>query len=395
MNQIKIDSKSLYIIVLTTIITLIVFLSIPLYTKPNIKKANLINLTSKNSIPYSVDDKVKFLLNKYQDLNYQSYNLVGNKYLVLNTTNKNIIYNIYNNKEKLFADLFKNNDLSLMENLIVNTIKQKYPDFISGPALDSTTKRTYTISNDIQINFENVITNPVYEKPISVVLTCQMIQDIIDYKCIAVNHNPDVNKPDLDKVIAITFDDGPSKYTPEILKTLAANNATATFFMLGAKLSSNSNLVKEVLKAGHEIGHHSYSHKYLTEISETMLDKEINETNAIYHKITNKDLLLIRPPYGSINTQIRNKYNYAYILWSIDSNDWKHKNVTKTVKTVLANPQDGDIILLHDTYASSAAALKIILPELYLKGFKVVTVTQLAAQQTKEIKAHQLYRSFK
>ena len=391
----KINYKIIILISIYTFVTLIFLLGIPVITKQTSKSENYIELQAKESAPYSIEDKTAFLVNKYQDLNYNSYNLIADKYLVFNTNNDNLIINIYNNKIKTINDLFINNDFSPAEALIQNEIKKKYPEFISAKALAPDIKRSYAINDDIVVTFKDVKTDPLYDKSIYVILSCSMIKDMIDYKCQETTDSTNLNITHFDKSIALTFDDGPSKNTAGILQTLKANHAHATFFMLGSKMADNSDLIKTILSEGNQIGGHSYSHKYLSEISDKVLEKEMNKSNEAYKAITGLDLELVRPPYGSINTKVKDQYNYSYILWSIDTNDWKHKDTNKTIAGVLDNPQNGDIALIHDTYSSSAEALKQILPELYIRGFNVVTVSELAASQNQTIEKHTIYRSFK
>ncbi|HOZ88809.1 MAG TPA: polysaccharide deacetylase family protein [Bacilli bacterium] len=386
--------KTHIVITTYTIILLAILLGIPLITRQLQHHEIYVDQVIKPQLPYTPADKVAYLLTKKYDFAYNSYTFVGDKYLIFNSGDQNHILNIYNNKYKTFNELFINNDPTPIENLIVTALKQKYPSFIADAALAANVTREYNLANDFTVTFNKVITNPVYDKNISVMLSCNMIKDYLNYQCTPSAKDSELNMPEYDKVVALTFDDGPSSNTNQILDTLKANNAQATFFMLGSKMSNNSDLINTVLANGNEVGGHSYSHKYLTAISQKVLATEMNNTNEAYKAISGVDLQLIRPPYGSINAEVRNAYPYAYIMWSVDPNDWKEKDANKIVENVLGAVRDGDIILMHDTYARSAEAVNQILPLLYLNGYKVVTVSQLAMMKNKTLENHQLYFNF-
>lgn len=380
-------------IVILTGIILIIILALPLfinsriggfeYVEPKIEVKDL-----------TTEEKVANILNT-TNFEYNSYELLGDKYLVLENSGQEVIYNLISDEKVDYTALFKEESQEKLESLIQNTVKEKYPEFISFPTLAAEVPRKYNVGNNISIEFLNVTTTPQYNDKINIVLTCSMIKDIIDYDCDASLENPDINKVHFDKTVAISFDDGPSKYTKDLLNTLKINKAHATFFVLGEKILAYSETIKEALADGNEIGGHSYSHKYLTKIYGSELDNEFYKTNEAYKSITGYDLKLFRPPYGSINSSVKEAYDFAFILWSVDSNDWRHKDVQANIGDVIDVVQDGDIILFHDTYFTTTEAIKIILPELYVRGFNVVTVSELANEKGKAIEMNTIYRSFK
>lgn len=180
------------------------------------------------------------------------------------------------------------------------------------------------------------------------------------------------------KLIAFSFDDGPSrKNTEKILKALDKNNARATFFMLGQNAKYYPDLVKKVEESGNEVAGHSWNHPLLTKLGKKGVKKQMSRMNEAIASVTGSDVGLLRPPYGSINRTVKNTVKDPLILWSIDTLDWKTLNADKTADAILKQAKDGDIILMHDIHAPTAEAVKKVLPKLEKKGFQVCTVSEL------------------
>ena len=180
------------------------------------------------------------------------------------------------------------------------------------------------------------------------------------------------------KLIAFSFDDGPSrKNTEKILKALDKNNARATFFMLGQNAKYYPDLVKKVEESGNEVAGHSWNHPLLTKLGKKGVKKQMSQMNEAIASVTGSDVGLLRPPYGSINRTVKNTVKDPLILWSIDTLDWKTLNADKTAAAILKQAKDGDIILMHDIHAPTAEAVKKVLPKLEKKGFQVCTVSEL------------------
>ena len=192
-----------------------------------------------------------------------------------------------------------------------------------------------------------------------------------------VNKNINASK----KVVALTFDDGPSKYTKEVIDILNKNNAVGTFFIIGNKVTIYKDTLKEMLKNGNEIGNHSYNHKWLTKLTIENYKDQLNKTQDILYEELGYKPTCMRPTYGSINKKIRNNTDLDIIMWSVDTMDWKYKSVDKIVSRATSNVKDQDIILMHDIKKRTGDALKKIIPILKEQGFEFVTVSEL-----KEIK---------
>ena len=180
------------------------------------------------------------------------------------------------------------------------------------------------------------------------------------------------------KLVALTFDDGPSsECTPRLLDILKKENVKATFFLVGKNIKENEDIVIRMKNEGHLIGNHTYSHIKLDECNISSAVGEINKTNEIIKSITGEDVKYIRPPYGAYSDKLLSHVNMTPVLWSIDPDDWATTDTAYVVKSVVYKVKNGDIILLHDIYDSSVEAALEIIDRLSSKGFVFVTVDQL------------------
>lgn len=180
------------------------------------------------------------------------------------------------------------------------------------------------------------------------------------------------------KMVALTYDDGPSIYTPRILKTLKENNSVATFFAVGNRVPMYSDTVKKAYDMGCEIGNHTYEHKSLPNLSETEVKRQISKTNKEVKKAIGEKPVIMRPTGGATNNNIKKWVGMPSIIWSIDTLDWKTRNADSTKRAVLDHVKDGDIVLMHDLYSATATASETIIPELVRRGYQLVTVSELA-----------------
>lgn len=200
------------------------------------------------------------------------------------------------------------------------------------------------------------------------------------------------NVPTKQKVIALTFDDGPNpRYTPQILNLLKKYHAKATFFVTGYRANKYPGLVKREVMNGHIIGNHTYNHPNIARLSLDKIREELTKSDELIFSITKQKPQLFRPPYGFYDEKViraSKQAGYTVVLWSLrqDTLDWKRPGVQNIVKKVVSNIRNGDIILFHDHIQRSSQtvqALKQILPILQNKGYKFVTVSELL--QTKDI----------
>lgn len=203
--------------------------------------------------------------------------------------------------------------------------------------------------------------------------------------------NIDVNK----KMIAITFDDGPTEHTEAIVKCLEENNARATFFLWGERIDDEENAVRKALEIGCQVGNHTFTHGVLTQIPVEQMKKELEVTEEKIKGISGENTLVMRPPEGRFDDTVAANVGKPMILWEIDTRDWYHQDTEKTIKAVLDNVQDGDIILMHDSYESTKNASLTLIPQLRKDGYELLTVSELAEIRGYELENGVAYRHFR
>jgi peptidoglycan/xylan/chitin deacetylase (PgdA/CDA1 family) len=197
----------------------------------------------------------------------------------------------------------------------------------------------------------------------------------------------DPDKP----MIALTFDDGPSRYTPEILKALKENNSLATFFVLGSEVNKFKDTLNQMIEDGNEVGNHTYNHKDLTKVSDDELYKQIQGTDDLVYIASGYTPTVMRPPYGASNEELNKKISKPIIKWSIDTRDWENRNTQMILDNIFDNVKDGDIILMHDLYGTTAEAAKIAIPKLIEMGYQLVTIDELSEYRGVSLIAGQQY----
>lgn len=182
------------------------------------------------------------------------------------------------------------------------------------------------------------------------------------------------------KLLALTFDDGPSKYTEKFVEELHKRNIIVTFFVLGENAKKYPNTVKLAYDFGNEIGIHSYEHKLFTKLTEEEIILEIDKTKQTIKNYVDSPITLIRVPYGSRNKKVDmvlEKLNLTDILWDVDSKDWKLKNTTKVYNYTLKYIKGNNIILMHDTFKTSIEAALKLVDSLSSSGYIFVNVSTL------------------
>ncbi|MBE9609352.1 polysaccharide deacetylase family protein [Chitinilyticum piscinae] len=194
-----------------------------------------------------------------------------------------------------------------------------------------------------------------------------------------------------EKVIALTFDDGPSQFTPELLDVLKKHQVKATFFVLGKSVERSPELVKRAQAEGHTIGNHSWDHPNLSEMQgDAYWDKQLKPTQDALKKLLGFEPALMRPPYGFLtDAQVADlgKRKMKAILWSVASDDWflihtmTQGSAQAIGKQVQQYAHPGAIVLAHDaggrTRQPTIEAMDALIPELKKQGYRFVTVDQL------------------
>ena len=179
------------------------------------------------------------------------------------------------------------------------------------------------------------------------------------------------------KQIAITFDDGPSLYTEELLDGLMKRNVKASFFLIGKKVEEFPDIVKREKEEGHLIGNHTYNHVDISKVSEEVAKEELGKTDQALKKILGEGTIYVRPPFGIRQKKLEEELDLIPVMWSIDPLDWTTENVTEIVNKVVTEADENDIILMHDCYKSSVEAALRIIDILQKKDFEFVTVEEL------------------
>ncbi|HWQ57840.1 MAG TPA: polysaccharide deacetylase family protein [Clostridia bacterium] len=243
---------------------------------------------------------------------------------------------------------------------------------------------TYSPAPTLQSTSESVPTSEPTAEP-----TATPTETLADPDATPGPYGPD------DKLVAITFDDGPypgvTNRILNIVEQYASDDVHVTFFVVGIQVVKHPSLVARAAKLGCEIGNHTYHHKNLTKLSpEEMLD-EVEDVNEMVREITDASPKLVRPPYGARDDAVYAAVLYPLILWDIDTLDWSTHDAASTVEAAL-KCEDGDIILMHDVRSDTADAFEQIVPQLLEMGFKLVTVSQMFEAKGISLEAGQSYR---
>lgn len=177
--------------------------------------------------------------------------------------------------------------------------------------------------------------------------------------------------------IALTFDDGPSYYTEDLLDGLQQRGVLASFFLVGGNIEGKEDVLLRMYEEGHLIGNHTYDHVQLTSMSTEAASEQISKTQKAIYDVTGYNTIYVRPPYGLWQEELEYCVTMIPVLWDIDPEDWTTSDVDGIVKKVVSSARDGGIILLHDNYDSSVQAALRIVDELQSQGYCFVTVDEL------------------
>ena len=188
--------------------------------------------------------------------------------------------------------------------------------------------------------------------------------------------------------ISLTFDDGPTEYTPEVLDLLAENNCKATFFCIGKQIEKYPEIAVRIVEEGHIIANHTYSHAAEIGFSKAEeIRNEIEKTNQLIEQKTGKKTVLFRPPFGVTNPMIAKaavKVRNRFIGWNIRSLDTVIQDEKKITRRIAGKLRSGGIILMHDTSKKSVAALEQLLLIMKQKKYEVIPLDELLNIQVYE-----------
>jgi peptidoglycan/xylan/chitin deacetylase (PgdA/CDA1 family) len=183
-------------------------------------------------------------------------------------------------------------------------------------------------------------------------------------------------------VVAMTFDDGPHpSLTPKLLDILKERNIKCTFFLIGQNMKAYPQIVRRIIAEGHEIGAHTYTHCSLTSRSDAQIRSELQRSEEVLMAAANYRPQLVRPPYGAINTRIKqlmfSEFGYSTIMWSVDPQDWRRPGVSVVTSRLVSGARPGAIMLAHDIHPPTTQAVPAMFDQLLAKGYQFVTVSQL------------------
>ncbi|MGO4541926.1 polysaccharide deacetylase family protein [Paenibacillus sp. 2TAB19] len=187
------------------------------------------------------------------------------------------------------------------------------------------------------------------------------------------------------KVIALTFDDGPDKrYTPAILDILKEKGVKATFFVVGLQVNKSPEVLERIVKEGHEIGNHTYNHKDLSKLGKDAILKEINDSDKLIKDAVGFTPVLFRAPYGAVSDTLKDivKNTGRHMIgWNIDTRDWAGTSVADMQEMIRTEAKPGGIILMHSFggkhIANTVEALPGIIDELTEMGYTFATIDEL------------------
>jgi len=194
------------------------------------------------------------------------------------------------------------------------------------------------------------------------------------------------------RAIALTFDDGPSEWTPPILDALAAQGARGTFFVLGRSIEGREEIVRRTAAEGHELGNHAYSHTDPQTLDDDTLRRELDRTSTRLEELTGRRPRLFRPPYAGHDVRVARVARAAglspTVLRSVDPADWREPDAGRIASRVLAEIRPGAIVCLHDGLpphttegtldrTPTVTAVSAILDGVRARGLVAITVGEL------------------
>ena len=196
------------------------------------------------------------------------------------------------------------------------------------------------------------------------------------------------------KMIALTFDDGPGAGTQRILSALDAVDGRATFCMVGNRVGQYAQTARRVAEQGSEIATHTWDHPNLAKLSAEQVQRELEQSMEAIERVTGVRPTVLRPPYGSVNATVRaacRELGLVIANWNIDPEDWRVRDARQVYRHIMDNARDGAIVVCHDLYPETAAAMESAVQELTERGYQLVTVSELLEARAGGGEAGRLY----
>lgn len=188
------------------------------------------------------------------------------------------------------------------------------------------------------------------------------------------------------KLVALTFDDGPSRgQTSRVLDILAEHEVKATFFLVGQQVRAQPGLARRIVREGHQVANHTYAHRRLSALDRKQVRREVLQGRNAIRDVTGVRTAWFRPPYGAVDREAWDELEHIdqrVVLWDVDPRDWARPGTGRIVDDVVSNVKPGSVVLLHDggvDRRQTMAALPVIISRLKAKGYLFVTVEELSA----------------
>lgn len=198
------------------------------------------------------------------------------------------------------------------------------------------------------------------------------------------------------KLIALTFDDGPSyATTPRLLDILKNKGVKATFFVIGGRAQAAPDVLQREEVEGHVVGSHTMGHVDLSKMDIGMIRQDGKEMQGVFQGVLGHNVGLTRPPYGAINDTVKVGVGQPLVIWSIDPEDWKVKDAEMVRRHIVEKAFDGAIVLMHDIYESTVDAVEMVIDDLRSAGYEFVTVPEMAKMRGVVLENGGVYGSFR
>lgn len=352
------------------------------YPKTDIKELDesILKYLTKIRKGIDKDEKYVYRLDYTSDKYYERYISIHftldvlKKEKIQNTSYEQFVYDTKLDKMMEVKDVFRLN----YEEVFLNDARVLYPDvtfednFIKGYQFYD---KGVTLYLDDAHEMKMDIPFEKYERYIR--LQGKGVTSLAPKKVLVPKkHEIDPDK----KMIALTFDDGPNPGTTDkILDALAEVDGRATFYMVASRIPQYGleDIVTRMYKEGHDLGNHTLEHKFLTELSEDEMRRQVYEAQDIFFKLCGMDAPTLRPPGGFVDDTVRKIVPEPIVLWHVDTLDWKNRDKQMVYDAAIRNAYDGAIVLMHDIYESSADAAVELIYELDRQGYQLVTVSDI------------------
>ena len=197
------------------------------------------------------------------------------------------------------------------------------------------------------------------------------------------------------RLMALTFDDGPSINTIALMDAFKERGVQATFFLLGQEVDNRPDIALRIHEEGHEIGNHSYNHRDFTRLEAAAIRRQINDTNDAIYRAVGFIPSLLRPPYGATNRTVVNiaaEMDMPIVMWSVDPKDWFYRDAQIIYDNVITHAVEGSIILLHDVREATVDAAVMVVDTLMAEGYEFVTLSEMFAYREAQMEGGLVYR---